>query len=104
MLAARPGGPGLGTRIAALPRMISASLRRRYDGLTRLCLLGAVLAYLIWPLDLLPELLMGPIGLIDDAIVATWLAGAVLSETDRFLAWEAQRSTVVRRQHLDDRT
>lgn len=28
-----------------------------------------VLAYLIWPLDLIPELFLGPIGTIDDVAI-----------------------------------
>ncbi|HEY8472350.1 MAG TPA: DUF1232 domain-containing protein [Natronosporangium sp.] len=94
--AANRDGPGLGKRLAALPRMISASLRRRgrYDGLGRLALMVAAAAYLVWPVELLPELLLGPAGLIDDAFVVAWLSGAVLSETGRFLDWERQREFV----------
>src|SRR5690606_20079857 len=75
----------LGTRLRALPRMLVASMRRRdrYDGLARLLLIGLALLYLVWPVDLLPEALIGLVGLVDDAVVVTWLAGAVLSETAR---------------------
>jgi uncharacterized membrane protein YkvA (DUF1232 family) len=90
--ASKHGGPSLGTRLRALPRMVVASLRRQYDGLWRLILMGGALLYVVWPLDLVPELLLGPIGLIDDAVVVAWLAGAVLSETGRFLQWEQQRA------------
>jgi uncharacterized membrane protein YkvA (DUF1232 family) len=91
--AANRGGPGIGTRLAALPRMAAASLRprRRYDGLWRLGLMGAAAAYIVWPVDMVPELFLAPVGLIDDAFVVTWLSGAVLSETGRFLEWERQR-------------
>jgi len=76
--------------------MIGASLRRRarYDGLWRLLLITVALIYLAWPVELIPELLLGPVGLIDDAVVLTWLAGAVLSETGRFLEWERRRATI----------
>lgn len=91
--AADHGGPGLGTRLRALPRMVARSLRRqqRYDGLWRLTLIAAALLYVAWPVELIPELFLGPVGLIDDAVVAAWLAGAVLSETGRFLEWEQRR-------------
>ena len=94
--AAHRGGPSLGTRLRALPRMFRASLRRRdrYDGLWRLLLMVVALIYLAWPLELMPELLMGPVGLIDDAVVLTWLAGAVISETGRYLAWEGRRAAI----------
>jgi len=42
----------------------------------------------ISPIDAFPELFLAFIGLIDDAIVVAWIAGAFLAETDRFLAWE----------------
>jgi hypothetical protein len=84
------GGPTLGQRALAFPRLIGASLRPRegYDGLGRLGLMVTAFAYLLWPLDLVPEILLGPIGLIDDTIVVAWLAGAMLAETDRFLEGE----------------
>jgi uncharacterized membrane protein YkvA (DUF1232 family) len=68
--------------------MVGATVTGRYDGKARL--LGMILAvvYILLPVDLVPELLLGPLGLIDDSFVAVWLAGAVLSETERFLVWE----------------
>jgi uncharacterized membrane protein YkvA (DUF1232 family) len=90
--AAHRGGPTMRARLRALPRMTVASLRRRYDGLWRLALMGIAFLYVLWPLDLMPVFLLGPVGLIDDAVVVTWLAGAVLSETGRFLEWERRRA------------
>jgi uncharacterized membrane protein YkvA (DUF1232 family) len=55
----------------------------------------AAAAYVVSPVDLLPELPLGLFGLADDAVMVTWLAGSVLSETERFLEWEARRSSVV---------
>ncbi len=68
--AAHRGGPTLRARLRALPRMTVASLRRRYDGLWRLALMGIAFLYVLWPLDLMPVLLLGPVGLIDDAAAA----------------------------------
>lgn len=92
--AAHRGGDSLGRRLAALPRMIAASVRprQRYDGLWRVGLMTAALAYVAWPVELIPELFLGPVGLIDDTLVVAWLAGSVLSETGRFLEWERQRA------------
>jgi uncharacterized membrane protein YkvA (DUF1232 family) len=89
------GGPTLGRRLAALPRLVRATLTGRYDGKARL--LGMVLAtlYILSPVDLVPELLFSVFGLVDDGVVALWLAGAVLSETERFLAWERARTRAV---------
>jgi len=95
LTASRRGGPGLGTRLAALPRMIKANISGRYDGKGRLAAMVFASAYIISPIDLVPEAFLLVFGLIDDAAVAVWLAGAVLSETERFLAWEAEQARVI---------
>jgi uncharacterized membrane protein YkvA (DUF1232 family) len=88
--ARRPGSPGLGERFAALPRLLRAAASRRYHGLAtgRLALMALAVAYILSPIDLMPEALFWVFGVADDAAVAAWLAGAVLLETDRFLVWE----------------
>ena len=68
--------------------MVWHALTGRYDGLGRIVLMAVATVYILSPLDFIPEIALGPIGLIDDAVVAAWIAGAVLSETERFLAWE----------------
>jgi uncharacterized membrane protein YkvA (DUF1232 family) len=83
-----PGSPGVGQRFAAIPRMILASVRGQYDGNFRLFLMAAAGLYIVSPLDAIPELFTAFLGLIDDAFVVTWLTGALLSETERFLEWE----------------
>jgi uncharacterized membrane protein YkvA (DUF1232 family) len=89
--ARQPGVPGLGERLRALPRMVGLGLTGRYPGVTRGRLGMFVLAavYLVSPVDLVPELFVPVLGLGDDALLLTWLAGAVLADTGDFLAWEA---------------
>jgi uncharacterized membrane protein YkvA (DUF1232 family) len=89
------GGPPLGRRLAALPRMLRYSMRGEYDGGARLALMAAATAYVASPVDLVPEVVLLVFGLVDDVVVITWLAGAVLSETDRFLLWESRRRAVL---------
>ncbi|MEU8216027.1 YkvA family protein [Micromonospora taraxaci] len=89
------GGPSLGTRLAALPRMIRATTKGEYDGGFRLVLMTVATAYIVSPIDLLPEIPLAIFGLADDAVMITWLAGSVLAETDRFLEWEGRRSSVI---------
>jgi uncharacterized membrane protein YkvA (DUF1232 family) len=89
------GGPSLGTRLAALPRMIRATMRGEYDGGLRLAMMAAAAAYVVSPIDVVPEALLLVVGLADDALVITWLAGTVLDETGRFLEWEAQRAATI---------
>lgn len=89
-----PGAPGVGTRLAALPRMVAWGLAGRYPHLDarRLGLAALALLYVVSPVDLMPELFVPLLGLGDDAFVAAWMVGALLSETDAFLAWESGRA------------
>ncbi|MEH1054689.1 YkvA family protein [Micromonospora sp. CPCC 206171] len=89
------GGPSLGARLAALPRMIRATARGEYDGGLRLAMMTAATAYVLSPVDVVPELFLTVFGLVDDAVMVTWLAGSVLAETERFLEWETRRSSVI---------
>ena len=88
------GGPSLGKRLGALPRMIRATTRGEYDGGLRLAMMAAATAYVLSPLDLVPELFLTVFGLADDALMITWLAGSVLAETERFLEWETRRTVI----------
>jgi uncharacterized membrane protein YkvA (DUF1232 family) len=90
-LRASRGGPSLGDRIGAFPRMVGATLRGRYDGKGRLLGMLVAAVYILSPVDFVPELFLSVFGLIDDGVVVVWLAGAVLSETERFLVWESGR-------------
>jgi uncharacterized membrane protein YkvA (DUF1232 family) len=87
----KPGTPGLGRRLAAIPRMIRATLRKEYDGGGRLVMMTLASVYIVSPIDLVPEAIFLFVGLIDDAAVAAYLAGALMDETERFLAWEDER-------------
>jgi uncharacterized membrane protein YkvA (DUF1232 family) len=73
--------------------MLKASLRGEYDGGQRLLLMAAASLYIVSPIDVLPELFAAVFGLIDDVFVATWLAGALMAETERFLEWEKSRGS-----------
>jgi uncharacterized membrane protein YkvA (DUF1232 family) len=89
------GGPSISKRLAALPRMLKATARGQYDGGLRVALMAAATAYVISPIDLIPEAFLLVAGLVDDAVMITWLAGSVLSETQRFLEWEQQQAAVL---------
>ncbi|MGI5212175.1 YkvA family protein [Plantactinospora sp. CA-290183] len=95
------GGPSLGRRLAALPRMIRATIRGDYDAGLRLTLMTAATAYILSPVDVVPELMLAVFGLADDALMVAWLAGSVLSETERFLEWESRRDSVIPGDVLD---
>ncbi|WP_436523708.1 YkvA family protein [Actinoplanes sp. HUAS TT8] len=82
------GGPSLSKRLAALPRMLKATVKGEYDGGMRVALMAFAAAYVISPIDAVPEAFLWVFGLVDDAVAVTWLAGTVLAETERFLEWE----------------
>jgi uncharacterized membrane protein YkvA (DUF1232 family) len=89
----KPGTPGLGRRIAAIPRMMAATMRGEYDGKSRLAMMAVAGMYIVSPIDFVPEAIFLVLGLVDDAAVAAWFAGAILDETERFLEWERRRAT-----------
>lgn len=88
--AARPGSAGLPTRLAALPRMWAAVRTGQYTGTSTGVLVGlvAAAAYLLSPVDLMPEGVLGVFGLGDDAFVLAWLASTLVNSTEDFLGWE----------------
>jgi len=89
-LALRPGGPSLGERFGALPRLFGATARGEYPGtsVTRLLLAVAAVGYVLSPVDFMPEALLGIFGLVDDAFVISWVAARLVTETEDFIAWE----------------
>jgi uncharacterized membrane protein YkvA (DUF1232 family) len=89
-LAMRPGGPTLGERLASLPRLLRALRTGDYTqtSLFRLALIAAGVAYVVSPIDLLPEAVLGVFGLADDAMVLAWVTTAIVEETEKYLAWE----------------
>jgi uncharacterized membrane protein YkvA (DUF1232 family) len=44
--------------------------------------LGAVIAYFISPIDLMPEALLGPLGFLDDIALAAFVLNDLLNEVD----------------------
>lgn len=93
---AQPGSPSWGERLAALPRMGSLAWSGGYPGLSRQRLMAmvAAAAYVVAPIDLMPEGILGLFGLGDDAVAIAWLAAALVRETQAFLEWERGRVTV----------
>ncbi len=88
--ALRSGGPTLGERASAVPRLARAVLGGDYVGLSkgRLVMMLAAAGYIVSPVDLVPEGIFGIFGLADDAMVLGWLATQLVEETEAFLQWE----------------
>jgi len=45
-------------------------------------LLGTGLAYFIFPLDIMPEAILGPIGFLDDLVFGVYILSRMLNDTD----------------------
>ena len=90
----RPGTPGLLERGSAVPRLVRSVLRGDYPYAARshLLALAAALLYVVSPVDLVPEALLGVFGLADDAVVVTWLVATLVNDTEAFLGWERSQA------------
>jgi uncharacterized membrane protein YkvA (DUF1232 family) len=75
------------SRVTAVPGMVRDVLLGRYTGLGKgkLFLMLLAVGYIVSPIDLLPEAILTIPGLADDAVVAAWLIGSVLTESTRYL-------------------
>src|SRR2546430_13996104 len=83
LTSSRRGGPSLGRRLAAIPRMLGASLTGRYDGKARLAAMTLAGVYIVSPIDFVPEAFLLWFGLIDDAAVAGGASRRGRGETAR---------------------
>ncbi|WP_061290638.1 YkvA family protein [Herbidospora cretacea] len=92
----RPGSPGLGARIRALPRMLSGAMRGDYRelGKGKLALMGMAILYIVSPVDVVPEALFLALGVVDDFGVFLWLASSLLGESGRYVDWERKRMAI----------
>jgi uncharacterized membrane protein YkvA (DUF1232 family) len=85
----------MGERLTSLPRLVRATFTGEYPGATRgrLLMIAAAVAYVLSPVDLVPEAFLAVFGLADDAMVVSWIAAALINETEGFLAWERSNPT-----------
>ena len=84
---------GFFSEIKALIRLVKAYSTGAYTDLskTALILIVAGLIYLVNPLDLVPDFLIG-VGFLDDATVIGFVLLKTRSEIQRFLDWELTQS------------
>lgn len=93
----KPGSPRPFGRLRAMPRMLRAAVKGEYRGLTKgkLAMLGMAVAYIVSPIDVIPDFLLG-LGIVDDFGVFLWLATALLGESGQFVEWERDPRTTVK--------
>ncbi|WP_371502017.1 YkvA family protein [Kitasatospora sp. NBC_00374] len=85
----RPGAPGLGSRVVALPGLVGDVLRHRYPGVGpgKLVGLGLFAAlYLLSPVDVLPDV-FPVVGWTDDTAVLLWFLTGLTRESGRYVEW-----------------
>ncbi|SNS95925.1 Protein of unknown function [Streptosporangium subroseum] len=92
----KPGTPGLGARLRAIPRLIGATARGQYPsmGKGKLTMMGLGVLYMLSPLDVIPDFLLA-IGVVDDFGVFLWLMSSLLGEGGRYVEWERKRVRAV---------
>ncbi|WP_119731740.1 YkvA family protein [Thermomonospora amylolytica] len=88
----RPGAPGLGERVRAVPGLLRDTARGDYRGLghRRLALLLIALVYVLSPVDVLPEFLP-LIGVADDLGVVMWAVATLVAATGDYIDWRRGR-------------
>jgi uncharacterized membrane protein YkvA (DUF1232 family) len=86
----RPGTPGLAERVRLLPAMVKDAAAGRYPALSkgRLALLAVGVAYILSPVDLMPESLMMLFGMTDDVLVASWVVAGLLDASGEYALWK----------------
>lgn len=92
----KPGSPGLGSRLSALPRMVGAVMRGEYSGMGKgkLAMMGLGVLYIVSPVDVVPDFLL-LLGVADDFGVFLWLMGSLLGEGGRYVDWERDKVRLV---------
>lgn len=87
-------GPALGTTAEYLflvPDVFILLFRlandKRVTGKNKV-LLGTGLAYYIFPLDIMPEAILGPIGFLDDLVLGVYILSKMLNDTDEAILRE----------------
>ena len=81
----------------ALTRMIPLIFKGEYKPAKKRHLIlgvGAIL-YVLSPLDFIPEIALGPLGLVDDIAILAFAVNSIDKELRSFLAWEDQQRNII---------
>ncbi|MCO6565478.1 MAG: DUF1232 domain-containing protein [Apibacter sp.] len=83
------------SKIPVLFRMLMASLKGQYKpGIKNLFIFTFLIVYVLSPLDLIPDFLVG-IGFLDDLTIAFFAISKLMKEVDKFLEWEKQNHNTI---------
>ena len=77
----------LGQRIKAIVPMLRDTFTGRWPGAPRLRVVGGLagIVYVLTPVDIIPEVLLGPFGVADDLAMAAVSVAALLSASEQWL-------------------
>ena len=86
-MASHRGRSSLVERLRATPAMVADVLRGRWRGVSRwrIGLSLVALLYVVSPLDVIPEMLLGPFGLGDDLAIAALAVASLFNATEQWL-------------------
>lgn len=83
------------SKIPVLFRMLMASLKGQYKpGIKNLFIFTFLIVYVLSPLDLIPDFLVG-IGFLDDLTIAFFAISKLMKEVDKFLEREKQNHNTI---------
>ncbi|MGI9526425.1 MAG: YkvA family protein [Weeksellaceae bacterium] len=81
----------------ALTRMIPLIYQGEYkpEKWSRFLLGVGALIYVLSPLDFIPEVALGPLGLLDDIAILAFAANSINKELNSFLDWEESERDIL---------
>jgi uncharacterized membrane protein YkvA (DUF1232 family) len=83
------------SKIPVLFRMLMASLKGQYKpGIKNLFIFTFLIIYVLSPIDLIPDFLVG-IGFLDDLTIAFFAISKLFKEVDKYLEWEKQNHNTI---------
>ncbi|WP_417430478.1 YkvA family protein [Halpernia sp.] len=83
---------GFISKLPTIARMLNSIRKRQYKPeIKNLIIPGAVLLYILSPIDIIPDWIP-VIGVMDDLALVALAIPLLIKETERFLAWENEKS------------
>ncbi|PQL94101.1 YkvA family protein [Apibacter adventoris] len=83
------------TKIPQLFKMLRQSLQGKYKpGRNNIFIFSFLMLYLLSPIDLIPDFIIG-IGFLDDITIAFFALNKLFREVDKFTEWQKKKDSVI---------
>lgn len=83
------------TKIPQLFKMLRQSLQGKYKpGRKNIFIFSFLMLYLLSPIDLIPDFIIG-IGFLDDITIAFFALNKLFREVDKFTEWQKKKDSVI---------